>query len=50
MKNPIPVITKIITEKTNRKVDLLISEPQKKEGKSFFIKLGRLEISHKKAK
>lgn len=47
MRNPIKPITKFISEKTNTPVDFKTGKAAGKDN-GFFIKIGRIEVSHKK--
>jgi hypothetical protein len=48
MSNPIKPITKKIAEVTNEEIDFRSAKPSKKNSGGFFLKIGSLEISHKK--
>lgn len=50
MKNPIPIITNTISEKTNTPVDFKTGKATEKEKGGFFLKIGKFEISHKSSK
>ena len=50
MKNPIPIITNTISEKTNTPVDFKTGKATKTEKGGFFLKIGKFEISHKSSK
>jgi hypothetical protein len=48
MQNPIQPITKQLSHLTNKEVDFKISKPKTKGRKSFYLKIGKLEISRKR--
>lgn len=50
MENPIEPITKFVADKTNREVDFQRTKKNvdPKEGKGFFLKIGKFEFSRKK--
>lgn len=48
MENPIQPITKQLSHLTNKEVDFKISKPKTKGRKSFYLKIGKLEISRKR--
>jgi hypothetical protein len=48
MSNPIKPITKKIAEVTNKEIDFRSAKPTKRNSGGFFLKIGSLEISHKK--
>ncbi|WP_343748281.1 hypothetical protein [Fluviicola sp.] len=50
MKNPIPVITHTISEKTNTPVDFKTGKATETEKGGFFLKIGKFEVSHKASK
>ena len=50
MKNPIPIITNTISEKTNTPVDFKTGKATETEKGGFFLKIGKFEISHKSSK
>ena len=50
MKNPIPVITHTISEKTKTPVDFKTGKATDTEKGGFFIKIGKFEVSHKSSK
>lgn len=50
MKNPIPVITNTISEKTNTPVDFKTGKATETQKGGFFLKIGKFEISHKSSK
>lgn len=50
MKNPIPVITNTISEKTNTPVDFKTGKATETEKGGFFLKIGKFEVSHKASK
>jgi hypothetical protein len=47
MQNPIQPITKQLSHLTKKEVDFKISKPREKGKKSFYLKIGKLEISRK---
>lgn len=47
MQNPIQPITKQLSHLTKKEVDFKISKPREKGRKSFYLKIGKLEISRK---
>lgn len=50
MKNPIPIITNTISEKTKTPVDFKTGKATETEKGGFFIKIGKFEVSHKSSK
>lgn len=50
MKNPIPVITSTIAEKTKTPVDFQTGKATDTQKGGFFVKIGKFEISHKSSK
>ncbi|MGV3612769.1 MAG: hypothetical protein ACO1N0_17545 [Fluviicola sp.] len=50
MKNPIPVITSALSEKTNTPVDFRTGKATETQKGGFFVKIGKFEISHKSSK
>ncbi|MNU56046.1 hypothetical protein D3C71_451330 [compost metagenome] len=50
MKNPIPIITNTISEKTNTPVDFKTGKATETEKGGFFLKIGKFEISHKSSR
>ena len=50
MKNPIPLITNTISEKTKTAVDFKTGKATETEKGGFFIKIGKFEVSHKSSK
>jgi hypothetical protein len=48
MENPIQPITKQLSHLTKKEIDFKISKPKSKGGKSFYLKIGKLEISRKR--
>ncbi|MNK00393.1 hypothetical protein D3C87_181770 [compost metagenome] len=50
MKNPIPLITNTISEKTKTPVDFKTGKATETEKGGFFIKIGKFEVSHKSSK
>lgn len=50
MKNPIPIITNTISEKTKTPVDFKTGKATETEKGGFFIKIGKFEVSHKASK
>lgn len=48
MENPIQPITKQLSQLTKKEVDFKISKPKTKGRKSFYLKIGKLEISRKR--
>ena len=50
MKNPIPVITSTLTEKTKTPVDFQTGKATDTQKGGFFVKIGKFEISHKSSK
>lgn len=50
MKNPIPLITNTISEKTKTPVDFKTGKATETEKGGFFIKIGKFEVSHKASK
>ena len=50
MKNPIPVITNTISEKTKTPVDFKTGKATETQKGGFFVKIGKFEISHKDSK
>lgn len=50
MKNPIPIITNTISEKTNTPVDFKTGKATDTEKGGFFLKIGKFEVSHKSSK
>lgn len=47
MKNPIPVITHTLSEKTKTPVDFKTGKATETEKGGFFLKIGKFEVSHK---
>jgi len=47
MENPIQPITKQLSHLTKKEVDFKISKPKTKGRKSFYLKIGKIEISRK---
>jgi hypothetical protein len=47
MQNPIQPITKQLSHLTKKEVDFKISKPKTKGRKSFYLKIGKIEISRK---
>jgi len=50
MKNPIPVITSTLSEKTKTPVDFQTGKATDTQKGGFFVKIGKFEISHKASK
>jgi len=50
MKNPIPLITNTISEKTKTPVDFQTGKATETQKGGFFVKIGKFEISHKASK
>jgi hypothetical protein len=50
MKNPIPVITSTLSEKTKTPVDFQTGKATDTQKGGFFVKIGKFEISHKSSK
>lgn len=50
MKNPIPLITNTISEKTKTPVDFQTGKATETQKGGFFVKIGKFEISHKSSK
>lgn len=50
MKNPIPIITNTISEKTKTPVDFKTGKATETEKGGFFLKIGKFEVSHKSSK
>ncbi len=50
MKNPIPMITSTLSEKTKTPVDLQTGKATETQKGGFFVKIGKFEISHKSSK
>nr|WP_294862503.1 hypothetical protein [uncultured Fluviicola sp.] len=50
MKNPIPLITNTISEKTKTPVDFKTGKATETEKGGFFLKIGKFEVSHKASK
>lgn len=50
MKNPVAPITTKLSEKLNTTVDFRSAKPTEKQKGGFFIKIGKLEISHQSSK
>lgn len=50
MKNPIPLITSTISEKTKTPVDFQTGKATETQKGGFFVKIGKFEISHKASK
>lgn len=50
MKNPIPIITNTISEKTKTPVDFKTGKATETEKGGFFLKIGKFEVSHKASK
>lgn len=50
MKNPIPLITNTISEKTKTPVDFKTGKATETEKGGFFLKIGKFEVSHKSSK
>ena len=50
MRNPIPIITNTISEKTKTPVDFKTGKATETEKGGFFIKIGKFEVSHKASK
>lgn len=50
MKNPIPLITSTISEKTKTPVEFKTGKATETEKGGFFIKIGKFEVSHKASK
>lgn len=50
MKNPIPLITNTISEKTKTPVDFKTGKATETEKGGFFVKIGKFEVSHKSSK
>lgn len=48
MKNPIAPITKLISEKTKTEVDFKTAKKTENKAGGFYLKIGKLEISHRK--
>jgi len=50
MKNPIPLITNTISEKTKTPVDFKTGKATETEKGGFFLKIGKFEVSHRASK
>ncbi|TSJ46653.1 hypothetical protein [Fluviicola chungangensis] len=50
MKNPIPLITNTLSEKTKTPVDFQTGKATETQKGGFFVKIGKFEISHKSSK
>ena len=50
MKNPIPLITNTLSEKTKTTVDFQTGKATETQKGGFFVKIGKFEISHKSSK
>lgn len=50
MKNPIPLITNTLSEKTKTPVDFQTGKATETQKGGFFVKIGKFEISHKASK
>lgn len=50
MKNPIPLITNTLSEKTKTQVDFQTGKATETQKGGFFVKIGKFEISHKASK
>jgi hypothetical protein len=50
MKNPIPLITNTISDKTKTPVDFKTGKATETEKGGFFLKIGKFEVSHKASK
>lgn len=50
MKNPIPIITNTISEKTKTPVDFKTGKATETEKGGFFLKIGKFEVSHRASK
>ena len=50
MKNPIPLITNTLSEKTKTQVDFQTGKATETQKGGFFVKIGKFEISHKSSK
>lgn len=50
MKNPIPMITNTLSEKTKTPVDFQTGKATETQKGGFFVKIGKFEISHKSSK
>ncbi len=50
MKNPIPIITNTLSEKTKTPVDFQTGKATETQKGGFFVKIGKFEISHKSSK
>ncbi|WP_430405757.1 hypothetical protein [Fluviicola sp.] len=50
MKNPIPLITNTISEKTKTPVDFKTGKATETEKGGFFLRIGKFEVSHKASK
>ncbi len=50
MKNPLKLLTNGLSNKLNTPLDFRKAEPTKDKAKGFFLKIGKLEISHRSSK
>lgn len=50
MKNPIPLITNTLSEKTKTTVDFQTGKATETQKGGFFVKIGKFEVSHKSSK
>lgn len=50
MKNPIPLITNTLSEKTKTPVDFQTGKATETQKGGFFVKIGKFEVSHKSSK